>query len=106
MTVRPGRCGPTSTALEQRAIADGRDIGAVGVYLPVADGQILTFTRIGESDVGCGNSVDAETGSVWKIQGQALSGPLSGERLERVEHLDTFWFARAVNEPDNGVVNP
>jgi hypothetical protein len=96
----------TATALEQRSIADGRDIGAVGVYLPVVDGQILTFTRTGESAAGGGNFVDAETRSVWNIQGQALSGPLSGERLERVEHLDTFWFALAAFEPDTRIVNP
>lgn len=95
----------TATALEERAIADGRDIGAVGAYLPEVDGQTLTFGRTSESAVNGGNFVDAETGSVWNIQGLALSGPLAGQQLERVEHLDTFWFALAAFEPDTRVVN-
>ena len=96
----------TATALEERAIADGRDIGAVGVYLPVADGQNLTFSRISDADDDGGNFTDAETSSVWNIQGLAVAGPLQGEQLERVEHLDTFWFALAAFEPDTRVVNP
>lgn len=96
----------TATALEERAIADGRDIGAVGVYLPVADGQSLTFSRTSEDAPDGGNFTDAETGSVWNIQGLALTGPLAGEQLDQVEHLDTFWFALAAFEPDTRVVNP
>jgi hypothetical protein len=95
----------TATALEERAIADGRDIGAVGVYLPKVDGQTLTFARTNESGVDGGDFVDAETGSVWNIQGLALSGPLAGQQLEHVEHLDTFWFALAAFEPDTRIID-
>jgi len=96
----------TATALEANAIADGRDVGAVGVYVPMADGQILTFARTGLSADDGGNFTDDETGSVWNIQGLALSGPLASTQLEQVEHLDTFWFALAAFEPDTSVVNP
>lgn len=96
----------TATALEQSAIADGRDIGAVGVYLPTVEGQSLTFSRTSEAAADGGNFTDEETGSTWNIQGLALSGPLAGSQLERIEHLDTFWFALAAFEPDTRVVNP
>jgi hypothetical protein len=88
----------TASALDATAIVDGRDIGAIGVFLPTADGQALTFSRDGEQ------FVDAETGSSWTIQGQAVDGPLAGEQLEQVEHLDTFWFALAAFEPDTRIV--
>ena len=89
----------TATALETGLIAEGRDIGAVGVYLPAADGQALTFSR--SDDV----FVDAETNSTWNIQGLAVDGPLTGHQLEQVEHLDTFWFALAAFEPDTRVIS-
>ncbi len=89
----------TATALEGSSVAGGRDIGAVGVYLPVIDGQVLTFDRTDD-----GVFVDAETGSSWNIQGLALDGPLAGEQLQPVEHIDTFWFALAAFEPDTRVV--
>jgi len=89
----------TATALESGTIADGRDVGASGVYVPEAAGQSLTFSR-GED----GFFVDEETGSTWNIQGLATAGELAGEQLEPVEHLDTFWFAIAAFEPDTRVV--
>ena len=89
----------TATALEAQQITNGRDIGAIGVYLPVTtDGMALTFSRDGEV------FVDAETGSSWNIQGLATDGELAGTQLEPVEHLDTFWFALAAFEPDTRVV--
>lgn len=91
----------TASALEQSRIEDGRDVGAVGVYLPVVDGQQLTFTRDDE-----GSFTDAETGSTWNIQGLAIDGELAGTQLQQIEHLDTFWFALAAFEPDTRVINP
>lgn len=47
--------------------------------------------------------VDDETGSRWDIFGIALDGPLAGERLVAVEHVDTFWFAWAAYQPDTRI---
>ena len=63
-----------------------------------ADGTPLTFTSSGEG------FVDAETGTTWDITGVATDGPLSGERFEGVEHLDTFWFAWATFQPETRIV--
>lgn len=77
----------TASALDQPRISSGRDVGATGVFVPVADGRPLTFEVRGE------DFVDRQTGSTWNLSGRAVAGELAGERLEPVSHLDTFWFA-------------
>ena len=83
-----------SSALDDATLAGGRDVGSVGVFLPAVDQMILTFEYDGAF------FVDAETGSRWSIAGDAFAGPLKGAQLDRVAHLDTFWFAWAAYEPD------
>ncbi|MGQ0618275.1 MAG: DUF3179 domain-containing protein [Acidimicrobiia bacterium] len=87
----------TGSALDDVDTANGRDIGATGVFPPHADGRMLTFKR--DSDA----FVDHETGSRWDIFGTAVDGPLAGQRLEPVEHVDTFWFAWAAYQPDTRI---
>jgi hypothetical protein len=76
-----------ASAVEARGISDGRDVGTVGVFSRVVGDETLTFRAEGEA------FVDEETGSVWRLTGEAAEGPLAGSRLARVNHLDTFWFA-------------
>jgi Protein of unknown function (DUF3179) len=92
--VEPG----TASALDAGSVAAGRDVGATGVFEPVADGRRLGFERTGDG------FVDDETGSRWNVLGQAVEGPLEGMALEPVAHLDTFWFAWASYEPDTEIV--
>jgi hypothetical protein len=61
----------TASALDQSSIKDSRDVGATGVFIPQVMGRDLTFRPEGNS------FIDNETGSVWNILGQAISGPLS-----------------------------
>ena len=89
----------TSSSLDQSAIAEGFDIGATGVFVPVFDGASVTL----EAD-GADGFVDAETGSRWNIFGKAVDGALDGASLTPVEHLDTFWFAIAAFRPDSTIV--
>ena len=86
--------GGTSSALSAAAIAEGTDIGATGVFDPNLNGQKLTFRQQN------GQVVDAETGSQWNILGQAVAGPLAGERLTPIIHGDHFWFSWAAFRPD------
>ncbi len=89
--VEPG----LASALERSGVADGRDVGATGVFVPVSgEGIELSFER---TDDGF---VDAETGSIWDITGRAVAGELAGDRLEPIVHIDTFWFAWATYRPD------
>jgi hypothetical protein len=83
----------TASALDAASLADGRDVGATGVYLPKIDGQHLTFTWHDEA------FVDAETGSRWTFLGEAIEGPLVGKRLTPVTHGNHFWFAWAAFKP-------
>lgn len=90
---RPG----AASALDERSLASGRDVGATGVFVPVADGRPLHFTV--EDDL----FVDLETGSSWNVFGEAVEGELAGVRLESVAHVDTFWFAWAAFLPETSI---
>lgn len=87
----------TASALDDGSVADGRDVGATGVFRSVLDGRRLTFTADGD------RFVDDATRSNWDILGTATSGPLGGRRLEPVTHVDTFWFAWGAYLPDTSV---
>lgn len=85
----------TSSALDAREIAQGRDVGATGVFVPQLDGRDLTF-----SAAGPGRFRDKETGSTWDILGRAVEGELAGQRLPAVPHGNHFWFAWSVFQPE------
>jgi hypothetical protein len=87
-----------SSALEAPQIASGRDVGSVGVFSPVVDGRTLTFS------VEENAFVDEETGTTWDITGRAISGELADAQLERVPHLDTFWFAWSTYAPETDLI--
>jgi hypothetical protein len=87
----------TKSALDNYVIADSRDVGATGVFIPQMDGQNLTFRS--EED----GFVDDQTGSEWNILGQALDGPLAGRALEPVVHANHFWFAWGAFKPNTHV---
>lgn len=78
--------------------ADNPDVGSVAVFRPVAEGRQLTFETEG------GEFRDRETGSLWDITGRAIGGELTGLSLERIHHLDTFWFAWSSYQPDTELV--
>ncbi len=86
------------TALETQRLISGRDVGSVGVFRSIVDGSLLVFEAIGD------RFVDTETGTEWDITGAAIAGPLAGERLERIHHLDTFWFAWSTYRPGTDLV--
>ncbi len=84
-------------AAELRA---GRKIPATGVFRPRAGGRRLTF----HPAAAAGLFVDDQTGTSWNILGEAVDGPLAGRRLSPVQHVDTFWFARAAFLPSTLLV--
>ncbi len=92
--LKPGAASP----LDRESVADGRDVGSSGVFVAAARGRALTFmpSRQGFRD--------RETGSQWNVLGEAIRGPLQGERLRAVTHLDTFWFAWAAFQPDTRIL--
>jgi hypothetical protein len=54
------------------------------------DGRALEFVVKPEAPAVA--AVDTETGSEWDFTGAAVRGPLAGRRLERVPHLEDYWF--------------
>ncbi len=90
----------TASALDTGTVSEGRDVGTTGAFDRRVGGRTLTFGR--EEDL----FVDAETGSRWDVLGNAVAGPLAGQRLDRLVHVDTFWFAWAAFLPDSTVVPP
>ena len=91
---KPGQ----ASALDASTVEGGQDVGSVGVFVPEVDGSSVTLVAQG------GQFIDSETGSTWTIAGIAVDGPLEGSNLERVEHLDTFWFAWSTYRPETLLV--
>ncbi|MEX2322651.1 MAG: DUF3179 domain-containing protein [Acidimicrobiia bacterium] len=89
-----------ASALHQFLTDIGRVVGTVGVFSPLLEGQELTF-QAREDEF-----VDDQTGSTWDITGRAVAGPLTGATLERLHHLDTFWFAWSTYQPDTSLIEP
>ncbi len=88
-----------ASALQKSEIDGGRDIGQSAVFVAEAgDGTELSFTRSAEG------FIDDQTNSTWDIFGLAVDGPLTGESLTSVPHLDTFWFAWATYRPGSVLI--
>jgi len=87
-----------SSALDDGSIAAGRDVGTVGVFASTVDDQVLTFGAAADE------FMDDQTGSTWNVGGEAVAGPLTGKVLDRVHHLDTFWFAWATYSPGTELI--
>ena len=64
------------------------------------DGRILNFEPA-EGRAGVALMRDLETGSLWQVlTGQAIDGPLFGQRLERLPSHYSFWFAWSDFHPE------
>lgn len=83
-----------ASALDTGQVFGGRDVGSTAVFIPRAGGRDLTFSYDGE------HFLDAETGSRWRLNGEAIEGELVGEKLVQIPHLDTFWFAWSTYQPE------
>ena len=90
----------TASALDTLQIADGKDVGATGVFSRYLNDQLLTFSY------NNGEIIDDQTSSVWNVLGHAISGELSGEQLEKVVSVNHFWFSWAAFRPDTRVYTP
>ncbi len=86
-----------ASALDSGSIAQGRDIGSAAAFTPVVDGRQLTFAN------QRGRIVDAETGSVWNLLGQAVDGELVGQQLASVVGVNHFWFSWAAFKPETRI---
>ena len=92
----PGMASP----LNDSDVAGGDDIGSTRAYHAEVRGRATEFRRRGDQ------FIDAATGSTWNFLGEAVDGPMQGERLRPVVHVDTFWFAWATFHLDTQLVEP
>ncbi len=91
--------GPgTASALDAQSVAGGRDVGATGLFSRRVGDRTLDFRAAGD-----GRFSDRQTGSLWSLVGEALSGPLAGTRLKLLPHGDYLWFAWAAFRPETDV---
>ena len=83
------------------AVLVGGDGISVRVFDRRVDGkEIELMTKFGSSPA---RFVDTTTGSEWDIAGVAVTGPLAGERLERIPSTMEFWFDWQLRHPDTVV---
>ena len=66
-------------------------------FQAVVDGQQLDFVSDGEQ------ITDVSTGSVWGLDGKAISGPLTGMQLEFVTSFVTEWYGWAAYHPETSI---
>lgn len=85
----------TTSALDSRQIAEGKDVGSSGVFSRRVGNRVLEFEPTGD-----GSFRDRETGSTWNILGMAQAGPLRGTTLVAIPHGNHFWFAWAIFRPE------
>ncbi len=71
--------------------------GSARAFAPLDEGISLHFTYQN------GAFVDQETGSRWNYDGIAISGPLSGQHLQRYVTVTSFWFAWAAFYPETSL---
>lgn len=112
----------TVSALDSEIIAEGRDVGATGVFIATVDDRKLKLVPAPGEDP---RFVDLRTLQIFDILGIAsddtgvASGytdgasrldsadelePAGGVQLKPVEHLDTFWFAVSAFYPDARII--
>ena len=84
----------SASAVDQRSISGGRDVGQSAVFDRRLGERVLTFERRD------GRFRDKETGSNWNLAGVAVEGPLAGEQLTPIAHGNHFWFAWVAFRPD------
>ena len=86
----------TASALDASAISRGRDVGSANAFLARAGGRALTFRPMAGDEADPSQAarfVDNETGTLWDVAGEALSGELAGQKLEPVPGIQHFWFS-------------
>ena len=85
------------SALDQTQITESATIPLAVGYSRSLDGTVLTFKKSG-NDI-----VDEQSGSIWTLFGRAVSGPLQGAQLERVDAGTNFAFAALAFRPEASI---
>ncbi len=79
------------------AVYDG-SLDTIRVFRSDVEGETLTFQLIN------GQIQDAQTASVWSVEGVAREGPFQGVSLPQVNAYDVMWFAWFAFYPETQVL--
>jgi hypothetical protein len=90
----------TLSALDRSRITDSKLVHAATGFDRRLGDRIMRFERVD------GDFVDRETGSRWNALGQAITGPLKGQRLRAVDSGVHFAFAWLAFRPDSDIYIP
>ena len=71
-------------------VAAGQDGNSVRSFFRRQGGAVLVFYKA--PDDASFAFLDEATGSRWDFSGRAVSGPLKGRQLERIQNTKDFWF--------------
>jgi len=82
-------------------IVVGPDGRSVRCFERIVAGQTLDLFRKTGSSLF--RLVDTQTGSEWDFSGKAVSGPLSGKSLPRMQTLKDYWFDWKLYHPRTSV---
>ncbi len=85
------------------AVALNTETGGTSVFNRDVNNQELSFRASDDPS----RIVDQQTGTIWNIgTGEAISGKLKGEVLDRALFVAAFWFSWADFYPDTQVYQP
>ncbi|MFV2058848.1 MAG: DUF3179 domain-containing protein [Thiohalomonadales bacterium] len=84
-----------NSALDAAQISNSRLISSATIYTSLLDGKQLSF------QFTHGQITDMQTGSVWSVFGNAVSGPLKGKSLTPLNAGVHFAFAWLAFRPDS-----
>jgi len=87
-----------ASPLDTERIPAGRPIAAATAFERRLDARMLEF-RLRD-----GKILDAATGSEWNLFGEAVTGPLKGQRLPAIDSGVHFAFAWLAFNPDSEIV--
>jgi len=84
-------------------ISHGRASAMVGTYhRHLLDDETTEL----EFEMKDGNVVDLQTGSIWRMDGLAIEGPLAGKRLEPLPTMLSKWHSLACFLPGVKIITP
>jgi hypothetical protein len=87
----------TLSVLDADKIADSRKIASANAYRRNIGNRLLDF------EYRDGRFLDQQTGSTWNLLGEAVAGPLKGERLSQIDSGVHFAFAWLAFNPDSEI---
>ena len=85
------------SALDKRTIKESRRVPSLNAFDRRVDGRALEF------ELRDGQILDTATGSRWNGLGQAISGPMTGKRLEPLAGGVHFAFAWLAFRPETSI---